>query len=237
MTNEATEQGTQTRNFEDEKLYEARSIIDGLCSYKGVFRQVPVEWYVVDRETPAVDYEKFIQVDPNQFDETMDREMTEVVVDEHFTGAEIETLKNYLEKNLETSIEVEEVKPFESPCLPIDFLGSDSTKEVVYLYTMDNYSLPFKVNGYADKRFGVLQAGHLSENTIDIINRIAKDRPLREDPALYQDIIAIATKEIGIDFSQRLLEFIEQRLPKNHVPDIGSHIAKAITDYRPPSFI
>lgn len=138
------------------KLYRVYSRIDNFVHHLGsrnvMVNGVKVEWCFMDqRNTPSIpysvgieDYEQTCRKDGLEF-------YAETAIDELFTAAEAEALKEYLAQVCDTSCELEEVKiPVRANSVGTfcfyDAAGA-STEGCISLYKAAGYNLPFKVMG------------------------------------------------------------------------------------------
>jgi len=116
------------------------------------YEEVKINWFVLERKKPLLPYAEAIQ-DYGQLNEK-ERIFPEEYVNEQFSREEAEALKKYLERQAQTTTQINAIElpvmPNASGCRRLA-VGGDS--DFLALYKGKSYSLPFKVTGYFNVRF------------------------------------------------------------------------------------
>jgi hypothetical protein len=126
------------------RLFRAWSIIDEYLNQD----QVKFNWFVVGRPSPVIPYEELIE----NYDQ--DREeiwYDQMWVNEFFTEAEVEELRDYLQRSHEVDVQVEEVQlPVRTGGLSYGLLLISGQSNFYTLADEEGYKLSISVLGHYD---------------------------------------------------------------------------------------
>lgn len=110
------------------------------------FKDVVINWFVTDRESPAVNPLEWID-----FATASDPVYSIHALNELFTTDEAEQLKDYLMNvHGDDSVKIEPAGKLHENILPWNAIAVGGPRDFLMLTTDDYYNLPFKVDGYFD---------------------------------------------------------------------------------------
>lgn len=128
------------------RLFRAWSVLENIIEQD----QVMFNWFVVGRQAPVAPYEELIEnYDEDDEESVYDR----LLVDEFFTAAEVEELRNYLLKKHNLEIQVEEISlPVRSGGLSYELLLISGQKDFYTLADEEGYNLSVNILGHYDMK-------------------------------------------------------------------------------------